>query len=86
MSKVLKFNKIGLKRRLIQYSIIGLFFIFILFLSFKFIEKRKAAKIKVYGDQIEQLEAEKQEKIRLIEKEYDEEIKKILIKMEKIRE
>lgn len=85
MNKVLKFSKIGLKRRFIQYSIIVLAFIFILFLASKIIQKRNSVKIKVYGSQIEQLEAEKQEKIKLIEKEYDDQIREILIKMEKIR-
>lgn len=85
MNKVLKFNKIGLKRRFIQYIVIGFISIFILFLASKFIQERKVAKINIYGSQIKQLESEKQEKIRLIEKEYDDQIKEVMLKMEKIR-
>ncbi|WP_372713579.1 hypothetical protein [Ilyobacter sp.] len=84
MEKTIKFNRIGLKRRFIQYIVILLTSIFLFFLASKLLEKRKLSKIRVYNSQIEQLQDEKQRKIELIENEYDDKIELILNKINKI--
>ncbi len=84
MDKVIKFNKIGFKRRFIHYIIIILFSASLILLAFKIIQKRKIAKIKIYNSQIEKLQSEKQEKIKAIEKEYDEKIEQLLLEVERI--
>ncbi|WP_319370354.1 hypothetical protein [uncultured Ilyobacter sp.] len=86
MKKTIKFNRIGLKRRFIQYIVILLISIFVLFLASKLIEKRKLSKIRLYNRQITDLKDEKQRKIDLIEKEYDDKIEALLNKIDEINE
>lgn len=86
MEKTIKFNKIGIKRRFIQYIVIVLISIFVLFLASKLIEKRKHSKIRIYNSQIEKLQDEKQKKIDLIEKEYNDKIEALLNKIDKIKD
>ncbi|WP_319202711.1 hypothetical protein [uncultured Ilyobacter sp.] len=86
MEKTIKFNKIGIKRRFIQYIVIILISIFVLFIASKLIEERRRSKIRIYNSQIKELQNEKQRKIDLIEKEYNDKIEALLNKIDKINE
>lgn len=90
MNKVLRFSKFDTKRRLIQYSLTILILLFLSFYIFNkassIIRERRIERIQRYTAEVSSLREDKEENLRQIERDYDERIEKIQIKIEKLKE
>ena len=90
MNKVLRFSKFDTKRRLIQYSLTLLILIFLSFYIFNratsIIRERRIERILSYTAEVSSLREDKEKNLRQIEREYDEKIEKIQMKIEKLKE
>jgi len=90
MNKVLRFSKFDTKRRLIQYSLTLLILIFLSFYIFNratsIIRERRIERIQSYTAEVSSLREDKEKNLRQIEREYDEKIEKIQMKIEKLKE
>lgn len=90
MNKVLRFSKFDTKRRLIQYSLTLLILIFLSFYIFNratsIIRERRIERIQSYTAEVSSLREDKEKNLRQIEREYDQKIEKIQMKIEKLKE
>lgn len=90
MNKVLRFSKFDTKRRLIQYSLTILILLLLSFYIFNkanaIIRERRVERIQKYTAELSTLKDDKEENLRQIEREYDEKIQKLQIKIDTLKE
>ncbi len=90
MNKVLRFSKFDTRKRLIQYSLTILILLLLSFYIFSkanaIIRERRLERIQKYTAELSTLKEDKEENLRQIEREYDEKIQKLQIKIDTLRE
>ncbi|GLI55862.1 hypothetical protein PM10SUCC1_13760 [Propionigenium maris DSM 9537] len=90
MNKVLRFSKFDTRKRLIQYSLTILILLLLSFYIFNkanaIIRERRVERIQKYTAELSTLKEDKEENLRQIEREYDEKIQKLQIKIDTLRE
>lgn len=90
MNKVLRFSKFDTRRRLIQYSLTILILLLLSFYIFNkanaIIRERRIDRIQRYTAELSTLREDKEENLRQIEREYDEKIQKLQIKIDALKE
>ncbi len=88
MNKVLRFSKFDTRKRLIQYSLTILILLLLSFYIFNkanaIIRERRVERIQKYTAELSTLKEDKEENLRQIEREYDEKIQKLQIKIERL--
>ncbi len=88
MNKVLRFSKFDTRKRLIQYSLTILILLLLSFYIFSkanaIIRERRVERIQKYTAELSTLKEDKEENLRQIEREYDEKIQKLQIKIERL--
>ena len=88
MNKILRFSKFNTKKKVIQYSLTLLILIFLSFYIFNkassLIRQRRIELIEKYTAEVSVLMEDKEENLRKIEMEYDQKIKKIQTKIDKL--
>ncbi len=90
MNKVLRFSKFDTRRRLIQYSLTILILLLLSFYIFNkanaIIRERRIERIQRYTAELSTLREDKEENLRQIEREYDEKIQKLQMKIDTLKE
>lgn len=90
MNKVLRFSKFDTRKRLIQYSLTILILLLLSFYIFNkanaIIRERRVERIQKYTAELSTLKEDKEENLRQIEREYDEKIQKLQLKIDSLKE